>query len=318
MYQNLENYLQEISHYLAVKDSSSDILSEIRSHILEKTEEKFGKLTEEGVAKIIFTYGRPQQVAAKYIEDVEIISPTLKRHLFLYTGILFLFHSVMSIFAYLTNISMLSFPFLYIPQMDGWQITFYLPMAFVYDLGLVVFFLYLITQRKKETRLPWPKLFSLQTSKTELKRPKIVFLIFRILVFSSFLYLFIQHGAIFFASMNDPNNPIPLMDPSALSYYSILFLTIIGCEVIGYAVRFINRSRWLDLINTSVVLFLLQFVWNSPVKADFAKIQELDLKNIAFIFILFVTVVAVFRFLRSLILFITNSSAKYNRLAGRD
>ena len=183
MHQNLEKYLQEISHYLAVKDSSGDILSEIRSHILEKTEEEFGKVTEEGMAKIISRYGRPQQIAAKYMEGVEIISPTLKRHLFFYTGILFLCHSTMALFAYLTNTSVLSFPFLYIPKMDGWQILFYLPMAFVYDIGLVVIFLYFITQQKKETRLPWPKFFSLRVSQNELKTPKVSILIFLMLVF---------------------------------------------------------------------------------------------------------------------------------------
>jgi hypothetical protein len=142
MYQNLEDYLQEIKHYLAVEDGAGDILSEIKSHILEKTEEEFGRVTEDEVGKIISRYGRPQQIAAKYMEGVEIISPTFKRHLLFYTGILFLCHSTMAIFAYLTNISLLSFPFLYIPQMDGWQILFYLPMAFVYDIGLVVIFLY--------------------------------------------------------------------------------------------------------------------------------------------------------------------------------
>jgi hypothetical protein len=302
MYQNLENYLQEISHYLAVKDSSGDILSEIRSHILEKTEEEFGKVTEEEVAKIISTYGRPKQVAAKYIEDVEIISPTLKRHLSLYTGILFLCHSALALFAYLTNISMLSFPFLYIPKMDGWQILFYLPMAFVYDIGLVVIFLYFVTQRKKETYLPWPNFFSLRAGQKELKEPKITFLIFLIFFFGLFLYLFIRCGTIFFASMNNPSNPVPLFGPIASSYYSVLFLAMIGCEVIGYAARFINRSRWLELIKTSVILFLLQLVWNSPVNADFINVHGIDTSNIAVAFLIIITIQIVFRFLRNIII----------------
>ena len=301
MYQNLEDYLQEIKHYLAVKDGSGDILSEIKSHILEKTEGEFGKVTEEGVGKIISRYGRPQQIAAKYMEGIEIISPTFKRHLFFYTGILFFCHSAMALFAYLTNTSMLSFPFLYIPKMDGWQILFYLPMAFVYDIGLVVIFLYFLTQRKKETRLPWPKYFSLQASQKELKKPKVVFLIFLILIFGSFLYLFIRHGAIFFASMNDPSNPVPLFGPVASSYYSVLFLAMIGCEVIGYAARFINRSRWLDLIKTSMILFLLQFVWNSPVKADFTKVHGVDMNHVAAAFLLIITVQVAFRFLKNLV-----------------
>jgi hypothetical protein len=301
MYQNLEDYLQEINHYLAVKDGASDILSEIKSHILEKTEEEYGAVTEERVGKIISTYGRPQQVAAKYMEGVEIISPTLQRHLFLYTGILFLCHSAMALFAYLTNTNMLSFPFLYIPKMDGWQFLFYLPMAFVYDIGLVMIFLYFVTQRKKEIRLPWPKYFSMKTNRKETRAPKIAFLIFLILAFSSFLYLFIRHGTIFFVSMNNVAHPVPLFGPSASFYYSVLFLAMLGCEVVGYIMRFITRSRWMKLIKTAILLLLLQFVWNSPVKADFARIPGLNIEQTMTAFLLLFTILIAFRFLKNLI-----------------
>ncbi|MGD0338952.1 MAG: hypothetical protein ABSB78_09200 [Bacteroidota bacterium] len=301
MYQNLEDYLREIGHHLAVRDGADDILSEIKSHILEKAEVEFGRVTEETVGKIISTYGRPQQVAAKYIEGVEIISPIFKRYLFLYTGILFLCHSTMALFAYLTNISMLSFPFLYIPKMDGWQIIFYLPTAFVYDIGLVIIFLYFVTQSKKEIRIPWPKFFSLPASRKKLKTPKVAFLVFLILVFGSFLYFFIRHGTIFFASMNDAAHPIPMFGPSASFYYSALFLAMLVCEVVGYAARFISQSRWIELIKTAIILLLLQFVWNSPVGADFTKIPGLNIEQAMTAFLLVFTVLIAFRFLKNII-----------------
>ena len=301
MYQNLEDYLNEISHYLAVKEGSGEILSEIRSHILEKTEEKFGSVTEEEVGKVILTYGLPRQVAAKYLDDVEIVSPSLKRYLFFYTGILFFCHSAMASLAYLLKISMLSFPFLYIPSMDVWQFLAYLPMAFVYDLGLVVIVLYFVTQRNNETRLPWPKLFSIRTSQNGLKKPKVAFLIFILLAFTTLLYFFIRYGAIFFVSMNDPAHPVPLFGPDASTYFSILFLSMLACEAAGYALRFINLSRWLDLIRVSVILFLLQFVWNAPMKVDFPKIHCVDVQFTAMIFLLIFTIHIAFRFLKNLI-----------------
>jgi hypothetical protein len=301
MYQNLEDYLREIGHYLAVRDGVDDILSEIRSHILEKTEEEYDAVTEERVGKVISTYGRPQQIAAKYMEGVEIISPTFKRHLFLYTGILFLCHATMALFAFLTNISMLSFPFLYIPKMDGWQMIFYMPMAFVYDLGLVMIFLYFITQRKKEIRLPWPKFFSLHASRKDLRAPKVTFLIILILVFGSFLYLFFRYETIFFASMNDVAHPVPMFGPSASFYYSGLFLAMLWCEVVGYATRFITRSRWTELIKTAIILLLLQFVWNGPVEADFTNIPGLNIEQTMTTFLLIFTVLITFGFLKNLI-----------------
>jgi hypothetical protein len=302
MYQNLENYLLEISHYLAVKDDAQEILAEIQSHILEKTEAEFKTITEDGINKIISGYGMPQQVAAKYLEGFEIISPTFKRHLFLYTGILFACHLALTIITFLFHFDMLGFPFLYIPTMDIWQFVFYMPMAFIYDLGLVGIVLYLVTQKNKDVRLPWPKLFAKGESVKEMRKPKIFFMALSIFIFSFFLYFFIRFGTCFFASMNNPHNPVPLFDRNASLYYSLLFLAMIACEIIGYAVRFISRSRWLDLIKNFVILILLQLVWNSPVKADFAKIPGVDLNNITMAFVLIITIAVAFKFLRSLIL----------------
>lgn len=302
MYQNLENYLLEISHYLAVKDGAEEILAEIKSHILEKTEAEFETITEDGINKIISGYGKPQQVAAKYLEGFEIISPIFRRHFFLYTGILFACHLALTLIAFQFHFYMMGFPFLYIPVMDIWQFVFYVPMAFIYDLGLVALFLYLVTQKNKDARLPWPKLFAKGESVKEMRRPKIFFMAFLILIFFMFLYFFIRFGTIFFASMNNPANPVPMFDRSASLYYSLLFLAMMACEVIGYAARFISRSRWLDLIKNFVILILLQFAWNNPVKVDFAKIPGVDLNNIAMAFVLIITIVVAFKFLRSLIL----------------
>jgi hypothetical protein len=305
MYQNLENYLLEISHYLAVKDGTEDILVEIKSHILEKTEAEFETITEDGISKIISGYGKPQQVAAKYLEGFEIISPTFKRHLFLYTGILFACHLALTLIAFLFHFDIVGLPFLYIPNMDIWQFVYYVPMAFIYDLGLVGLVLYFVTQKKKDASLPWPKLLAKVESVKEMKKPKIFFMALLVVIFIFFISLFVRFGTVFFASMNDPGNPVPLFGPSASLYYSLLFLAIIGCEVIAYATRFITQTRWPDLIKNSTILILLQFVWNSPVKADFAKIPGVDLNTIAMTFVFIVTIVVVFKFIKNLILVVT-------------
>lgn len=91
-FKRLEDYLEEIDHYLVVEKGGEEILSEIRSHILEKTENEYGELTEESVGKTIAGYGSPRQVAEKYLEGYQLIAPTFKKHLFLYAGILFAVH----------------------------------------------------------------------------------------------------------------------------------------------------------------------------------------------------------------------------------
>ena len=201
MYKNLESYLDEISHYLAVKDGVEEILAEIKSHILEKTEAEYRTITEDTVGKTISAYGKPQQVALKYLEGIEIISPIFRKHLFLYTGTLFAGHFGLTLIAFLFHFSMVGFPFFYIPEMNIWQFIIYVPMAFIYDLGLVVIFLYLMTQKKREIRMPWPRLFGERAFVTEMKKPKIVFMVLLIFTFVFFLFMFFKFGTIFFASM---------------------------------------------------------------------------------------------------------------------
>jgi hypothetical protein len=314
MYNNLDNYLDKISHYLAVKDDAQEILAEIQSHILEKTEAEFGTITEDTVGKKISDYGKPQQIAARYLEGIEIISPIFRRHLFLYTGILFACHFGLTLVAFLFHFSMVGFPFFYIPDMNMWQFIFYVPTAFIYDLGLVTIFLYIVTQKNKDAYLPWPKLFTKVKSSTEMKKPKIILMVLSIFIFVFFLFTFLRFGTVFFASMNNPRNPVPMFDQNASLYYSLLLLAMMACEVIGYAARFISLSRWIDLIKNFVILILLQFVWHSPVKANFTKIPGLDLNNGAMALVLIITIVVAFKFLRSLISIGIQQFTKKNNL----
>jgi hypothetical protein len=115
MHENLEKYLREISHYLAVKQGSDEILAEIKSHILEKAEREWGSVTAESLDKTIAGYGRPRDVAAKYMDGDEIISPTFRKHLFRYTAMLFAIHFVLTVLAVSFRASIVAIPFFFIP-----------------------------------------------------------------------------------------------------------------------------------------------------------------------------------------------------------
>jgi len=68
MDRNLKNYLEEIDHYLILSEGKKEVLTEIESHILEKTEKSFGKMSEENIQKTINLFGSAKEVAEKYIE----------------------------------------------------------------------------------------------------------------------------------------------------------------------------------------------------------------------------------------------------------
>ena len=60
MSNKLEAYLEEISHYLSGRAEREEILSEIRSHILEKAAAEHGGTGDDAVDRAIAAYGPPR------------------------------------------------------------------------------------------------------------------------------------------------------------------------------------------------------------------------------------------------------------------
>ena len=103
MSKKLETYIEEISHYFAGREAREEILSEIRSHILEKTEQEYGQVTEESLSKVIAGYGPAHHVAEKYLDGQPVIAPIYHRYVFRYTVLLFAFHLVLTAIAVIFN-----------------------------------------------------------------------------------------------------------------------------------------------------------------------------------------------------------------------
>lgn len=240
MHKKLEDYLEQINSYLVMKKGREEILTEIRGHVLEKTENEFGEITEDSLGKIIAQYGRPKKVAEQYLEGYQIISPSFKKYLFLYTGILFAFHFGLTMITFFFgSSSIMVIPFLYIPKMGFIELLSYLPMAYIYDFGLVCFFLYFVTQSKKDIKLPWPRLKVSAPRIPEKKRvqPKVIYLILMLIGFCLVVSAYIRFHTLFFVSL-DFKSPESLLNPEASKWYSLFLITIIACEIIGYSFRF--------------------------------------------------------------------------------
>ena len=83
MSDKLEAYLEEISHFLSGRAEREEILSEIRSHIMEKAAEGPGEFTEAAIEKAITVFGPARKVAEvdTLDEGRPIIAPAYKRYL---------------------------------------------------------------------------------------------------------------------------------------------------------------------------------------------------------------------------------------------
>jgi len=307
MFENLEAYLREINQYLAVKEGGDEILAEIRSHILEKAESEFGAATDESVQKIIASYGRPREVAEKYLDGSDIIAPAFRKHLFRYTWLLFAVHALLTAVALGFHTSIMMFPFFFVPRMPNLVAFVYLPMAWLADFGLVSFVLYIVTQKNRNLSLPWLRIFRARRGAPQLKSPKPAVLVMLLVILAVTSYFFLRYHTLFFYSVN-LHAPEPFLNPAAAAFLSLMFLAALLCEVIAYAARFIVNSAWIRLVKNVVILLILWVIWNSPITVQFRDIPGVDLSFVGGILVLLLVVVTAAELLKSLVLVIREMS----------
>jgi hypothetical protein len=271
MSKRLETYLEEISHFLSGREERDEILTEIQSHILEKADQEFGEATESSLDKVIAAYGPARRVAEKYLDGHEIIAPAYRRYLFRYTALLFAIHCLFSIAAVVFKESFIIFPVLYVPSMGPFDLLFYLPTAFLFDLGVVTLVLYLITQSKKEVRLPWPKV---SIDLDEVKKPgatvgRVFGLIAMTIITALAVSIYIKYGALFFVDFGSASRH-PIFSPEAGQWFSLLLIGLFALSVVALAVKLFRSSPWIDAVQHGLSLILVGLAFRFPFDAAIA------------------------------------------------
>jgi len=274
MYKNLETYLEEISHFLSGREEREEILSEIRSHILEKAEREGEPATETSLDKIIAAYGRPRQVADKYLDGQPIIAPAYQRFLFRYTWLLFSFHFVFIVIGAIFKKSFSIFPFLFIPGRDIADIFLYTPTAFLTDFGIVALVLYYITWTGKETKLPWPKFaIDLNEAKPVARIATMIGAGIMLALTVVAVRLFLKFQTIFLIGSNfEKLRPLLLPKPGQLISLAILFMMAAGTIVLF--IKAFSASRrlayWVDAIADAITLVMIGLALHQPFDFLFA------------------------------------------------
>lgn len=279
MKDRLENYLDEIGHYITDPDERREILDEIRSHVMEKAAQHGEPMTEAALDKAMVEYGRPRQVAERYLESLPIIAPAFRRHLFRYTSLLFTIHLVVIVLTVALKRSVsVFFPFVFVPRLNLVEAALYLPMAFLADFGLVALVLLIITRSGKEIRLPWPRfVFPLD----EVQAPALKTLAARIgMATWSAIMLALTAGAVILSlkyrtlflvkRSSGPFQPFLLPEPGQL----LTLAVIIGLAA-GTIVSFIRllalprrAAWWVNAFADAAALVLIGLVLGQP-QADF-------------------------------------------------
>jgi hypothetical protein len=275
MSDKLEAYLEEISHFLSGRAEREEILSEIRSHILEKAAVGAGAADEAAVERAIASYGPARTVAERYVDDRPIIAPAYKRYLFRYTSILFAAHAALTVFAVVFKEDFVLFPLLYLPKLGVLQALMYLPTAFLADLGIVAVVLYIITQRGKDVRLPWPK-FGVDLD--EIKPPRKLFwhrlgtgvgAVVMLALTDLALYVFSRYGTIFLFKRGAADFR-PLLTPEAGRRVSLVIIGLFAVSTMALLVKLFTSSRWVDVVSRTASLGLIGLLLNQPLDAILA------------------------------------------------
>lgn len=271
MSEKLEAYLDEIGHFLSGRAEREEILSEIRSHILEKAAAERGGADEAGLEAAIAAYGPARRVAETYMDDAPIIAPVYKRFLARYTALLFGIHALLTVFAVASKGSFVIFPFLYMPRLSVIDALMYLPTAFLADLGFVALALHLITRSRKEIRLPWPR-FSVDLD--EVRPPKKA--VWNILGFAVMLavtdfalYVYYKAQTLFVINF-DLNDPRRLLTPEADQRISLIVLAMLAIATAAAFARIFTSSRWVEILSDALSLVLIGLLVRQPFEGLFA------------------------------------------------
>jgi len=306
MSEKLEAYLEDISHYLSGRAEREEILSEIRSHVLEKAAQEYGGVDDASLGKVIAVYGPARRVAEKYLDENPIIAPAYRRYLARYTALLFGFHSLLTVFAIAFKKSFVMFPFLFMPRLGVIEALMYLPTAFLADLGLVALVLYFITQSKKDIKLPWPR-FAVDID--EVKPPKravwnILGFVAMLAVTDFALYLFYKHRTIFFLNL-DFTAPRLLLTPEAGRRISLIVIAMFVAGTAGLFVKIFTSSRWVDAFSNTISLALIGLLLRQPIDNAFAiAVRERLLSHIKLsltIALLFIAVMVALDLIKNLV-----------------
>lgn len=272
MDKNLKNYLEEIDHYLILNEGKKEVLAEIESHIIEKTEKDFEKISEENIQKIIDKFGSAKEVSEKYLEGYQIISPSLKNYLFRYTWILFAIHYSLKIISYIFNVSFSLLPFDLSIKVNGFlQLLSEAPVTWIYDFGIMALIFYLITQSEKEINLIWPQ-FLVKKFKIKilpLKAPSKLKIWIIVVIQIISLLIYFKYNTLFFKTVNFAGPPEPLFEAVFSKFMSLLVIGLIFFELICSILPYFFKTYWINLINNSVYLVVAIFLLNYPFKEIF-------------------------------------------------
>jgi hypothetical protein len=273
----LENYLDEVKTYLVVDNPKKreDLLMEIKSHIIEKAESKYGKSDEEAVKKVIEEYGTPREVGSRYSEEKTIIAPHYKNYLFMYTGIAFAIHLGLRLFGLIAST-------LGNEQVSTWEglleLVSLIPTTFIFDFGLVALILYFVTKYNSKAELA--SFSGLVKKRKEEKLSGKIFVLIISIAGAIAFYYFMRFGPVYISESGVELSEVAF---NALEIIKFAFLIGFGLMVINSVsavIKLVNNSELVEIIFDIVGIIYLYLLLTPAYIGDFASFAGVRLEEI--------------------------------------
>jgi hypothetical protein len=188
---------------------------------------------------------------------------------------------------------------IFVPRMTFIEALAYLPMAFVFDLGLVGLVLYLITRSRRDVRLPWPRIGIEPEKGKQGPAPawRVIGFLAAFAVTVAAVVIYLKHHTLFFYSLNfGPATSI--FAPGAARFYSLCLLVLLVVNAAGQFVKILARSQWVEMVKDGISLAVLGLLFTNRFEHTFAFQASANLErwfgiNFTIVLIVIAVIVAV-------------------------
>ncbi len=265
MYKNLETYLEEISHFLSGREEREEILSEIRSHILEKAERE----VRTGRRELRWRRSSPPTEATPGGRKIPGGPADHRPGLPALFIPLYLAAFLISLRPHrpgrvISRKASPSSPSSLYPAGIIADIFLYVPTAFLTDFGIVALVLYYITWTGKDTRLPWPKFaIDLNEARPVARVATMIGAGVMLALTVVAVRLFLKFQTLFVVSLNFEKFQ-PLFRPVPGRLISLAVLAMMAAGTIGWFIKAFSASRrlacWVDAVSDGFALVMIAIV----------------------------------------------------------
>lgn len=269
MNKKIEEYLAEVSHYIADSKATEDIIMEVRSHISDRAQEEFGDTSDDSLERILSKMEEPREMAGKYSQGQDIIAPYYRKHVIVYAAFLFFINLGVSVASIVLGKSIHLVPFMQAANDDFLTFLGGLPVTFFFYFGVVCMFFMIIT-KYKAVKPAWLG-SALEGAGKDFGKPTMLGLAGRLIMFILLAVLFMFQDELARVITDAVPEIMIFTVPDILVN---AFIALAGIDLIVYVLRYLANTPVLEAMGAAFKLIVMAYIVRMPF--GFENLSGLD------------------------------------------